>query len=130
MSGGVVETLDCIDRGKSLLEWTRCLGQLERHVLTVARQAMSRAGQTHMIDLKAVQQPGLHDPLTVLDLVHQPVQIGQQVLINAVEIRSQNSSEKQPTEAWQRIDGQKQMAERKPPGGGNGAGMPHFKFGQ
>jgi hypothetical protein len=48
---------------------------------------MHRAGQANMIDLKAVQKPGLHNSLTALDLVHQPVQIGQQILIYAVEIR-------------------------------------------
>jgi hypothetical protein len=130
MTRDIVETLDRVDRGERLLERTRSLGKLERDVLPVSRQAVDGAGQADMVNLKAVQKSRLHDPLAVLHLVHQPMEVGQQVLVYPVKIGSEDGSEQQTTEPRQRIHRQEQMAERKPPSRGNRAGMPHFKLSQ
>ncbi len=66
------------------------------------------------VDLEAMAQPGLHDALAPLDLVDEPMEVGEQVRVEVVEVGGDDGAEQDAAEAGRRLDRQDAVAERDP----------------
>jgi len=82
------------------------------------------------VEREAVAQAGLDDALAPLDLVHETMEIGQQVEVDGAEVGGHDGAEQDAAESGRRVDGEHQMAERDAPRRGEGARMPHLELGQ
>ena len=93
-------------------------------------QAVRRQGETVAVDLEAVAQPRLHDADVAVDLVDQPVDVGDEVLGDVADVAGDDGTEQQPAEAGRRIDGEHEVAEREPPRRRQRPRVPHLQLGQ
>ncbi|CAN5704442.1 hypothetical protein BH18ACT2_BH18ACT2_21550 [soil metagenome] len=91
---------------------------------------MRRQGQAVAVDLEPVAQPGLDDAHVAVDLVDQPVDVGDEVGGQVGAVTGDHSTEQQPAEAGRRLDRQHEVAESDPPGRRQRPGVPHLQLRQ
>ena len=77
-------------------------------------QPVRRQGEAVAVDLEAVAQPRLHDALVPVDLVDQPVDVGDELVGDVADVAGDDGAEQQPAEAGRRVDGQHEVAEGEP----------------
>ena len=108
------EAFNGVDGAEHLCEIGAGRVEIERDVVTVADHPMVALRQAVAVDLETMAQAWLHDPVTALDRCEQTVDIGDEVVVDAVQVLRNDGAEQQPAEARCRIDRQHQMAERDP----------------
>ena len=86
--------------------------EAEADAVALALEPMHADGETMPIDLIAMQQARLDDPFAATDLIEQPMDIGDQILVDVGQMRGDHRAEQQPAETRRRIDRQHEMAER------------------
>jgi hypothetical protein len=91
---------------------------------------MTADTQTVTIDLEPMAQPRLHDTLAVIHLGEQPMDVGDQIPIDIIEMGGDDRTEEQTAESGDRIDGQDQVPERHPASWCDGTRVPHLQLGQ
>ena len=125
-----IEPLDGVDGAEHLGHARAGRVEVEADLLAVAEQPMRRQGQPVTIDLEPVPQPGLDDPVVAVDLIDQAVDVGDQLVGDVPDVAGDDGTEQQAAEAWRRVDGQHQVAERDPPRRSERAGVPHLQLRQ
>ena len=103
---------------------------VEGDVVTLADETVVAEREAVPVDLEPVPEPGLHDAVTALDLADQPVDVTDQIVRDAVEMRRHDRAEQQTPESRCRVDGQHHVPERHPPGGNRRSGVPDLEFGE
>ena len=125
-----VQAFDGVDRAEHLGEPGSGRVEVEADLLAVAEQAVGRQGEAVAIDLEAMAQAGLDDALVPVDLVDQPVDVGDEVLRDVTDVAGDDGAEQQAAEARRRVDGQHEVAEGDPPRRGQRPGVPHLELGE
>ena len=69
------------------------------------------------VDLESVPEPRLHDAVATLDRAEQAVDVGDQIVVDAVQVLGHDRAEQQPAETGRRVDWQHEMAECETPRG-------------
>ena len=126
----VGQALDGVDRTEHLHEIGPRRVEVERDVVTFADESVLAPGEPVAIDLIAVAEPGLDDPLAELDLADQSVHAGHQVVVDAGQMSGHDGAEQQAAEARGRVDRQHHVAERDPPRRDGRARVPDVDLGQ
>src|SRR5262245_52351729 len=110
MAGIHLQSLDRVDGTQHLGE-TAALGvESEAHVLALSLEAMTAEGESVAIDLIAVAQPRLNDPVAAVDLQQETMHIRDEILIDLAEVMGDDRAEEQTTEPGGGIDRQDQVA--------------------
>ena len=82
------------------------------------------------VDLEAVAQARLDDAHVPVDLVDQPVHVGDEVVRHVADVAGDDRSEQQPAEPGRRVDGQHEVAQRHAPRRRQRPGVPHLDLRQ
>jgi hypothetical protein len=85
--------------------------EIERNLVAVADQAMVADGEPMAVDLKTVAEPRLHDSPALADLSNQSVHIGNLLIVEASEVRSDDRTQQEATEAGRWIDRKHHVSE-------------------
>ena len=104
--------------------------QLELDRLPGANQARMAAIETDDIGLKAVAQPGLGDSDASLQVSQQHVELVPGVVVELVDVGSDDPGEQQDPESGRGLGWQPQVTEGNPPGRCHGARVPNLKLGE
>ena len=99
-------------------------------LVAVSEQPVDRPAETVPVDLVAMAQPGLHNPITALDLVDEAVDVGHEVFVDVLDVAGDHRPEQHAAEPRGRIDRQHQRAEGDPPCRGAWPRVPHLQFGE
>ncbi len=89
---------------------------------------MTADGETVPIDLEAVPQSGLDDAFAALDLADQAVDVGDEFVVDAGQVRRDDRAEQQPAEARRRVDRQHHVAEGDAARRHGGPGVPDLEL--
>ena len=97
--------------------------ELEAQLVALTDELVQRPAEAVAVDLEAVAQPRLDDPLPRLDLADQAMDVGNEVLVDLVDVGGDDGAEEQAAEAGRRVGGQDEVAEgdtrsRRQPRGG------------
>jgi len=114
-----------VDRGKGRLSG-QPFRRLELEAKSVGSrdEAVSTSTETDAVVLKSMAHPGLTNPLTPLDFVHEYVHLIAKVAINFARESRQHRSEKEPPGTGRGVDRKMRIPERHPPCGRYRARMP------
>ena len=91
---------------------------------------MAADRETVLIDLEAVPQARLHDPFAALDLADQPMDVGNEIVVDAAQVCGDDRSEQQSAEPGRGVDRQHHVPERDSSGRHRRAGVPDLEFGE
>jgi hypothetical protein len=104
--------------------------EVEGDVISVAEHAMVALGQTVTIHLEPVTQPWLDDAIASFDRGQEPMDVGDELVLDSIEILSNDRSEQEATEARSGIDGKHQVPECQSTRRLSGAGVPDLDLGE
>ena len=124
------QAFDGVDRTEHLRQICAGRVEVERDVVAVTEQTVSADRKTMPIDLESVPQTGLNDACTSFDLGDQPVDVGDQVVVDPVEMRSDDRPEQQSAEARRWVDWQDEVPKRNAPRRHRRARVPHLELGK
>ena len=124
------EPLDCVDRAEHLSEIGAGRGEVERDVLALTDQPVRAVRQPVSIDLEPMAEPRLDDPVPGLHLVDQTVHVGDVIVVDTIEVLSDDRAEHQTAETWRRVDRQDHVSERDPSCWLNRTTVEDLQFGQ
>ena len=124
------ESLGGVDRPEHLLQRGAVVLELEAELLADADHAMRAPSEPVPVDLVAVAEPGLHDPLAAVDLVDETMDVGHEVVVDLVEVGGDDGAEQQAAEAGRRVRREHEVAERDPPGRRHRPRVPHLQLSQ
>ena len=86
--------------------------QIEPDVVALALEPVHADGQPVTINLIAMTQAGLRDSIAALDLAHEAMDVGYQILVDIGQVLGDDCAQQQATEARRGLDRQHQMAQR------------------
>lgn len=124
----VIESFDRVDRPQHLRQRTGIGSDVEPDAVPISLEAMNTRCETMAVDLVAVAKTWLRDPSTPVDLIEQPMDIGDQVGIDLGEMCSHDGTEQEPAKSGRRIGGQHEVTQRDPTRGCRGARVPHLEL--
>jgi hypothetical protein len=103
---------------------------LPRADVGVTDELVKRATEAVPIHLEPVAQSRLEDAPSCFDLVDQPVDVGDEIVVDVRDVTGDHRAQEQPSESGRGVDRQYEVAERQPSRGSQRAGVPQFEFGE
>jgi hypothetical protein len=91
---------------------------------------MNTSSKSVSIGLITMAESWLHNSLASLDLTNQSMHIGNHVFMNFTNESSNNSTEQYSTQAWRRVYGQHDVAQRESTSWCDWPRMPKLNFGE
>jgi hypothetical protein len=97
-------------------------------MIRVAIELVNADSQTVTIDLISVLQRWLNNAVAARDLIDQPTEIGDELVVDIRQIRRDYGSEQYTAESWRRIGRQHEMAKRDPSRWRDGPRVPYLQL--